>query len=218
MMARGFKAVGWVGTIGSAVLGCYILSSWVAEERSDLTDLERQIRRTEQSIQTLKTELGTRGRVHQLQHWASADFGFVTPTAAQFLDDEVTLASLDAPAEVPAMEAPVRMAQAPAPAAALPRLVQASAPVSVPAGRPAVRQAATERSAEPALLRSAAVVDAASAPVRERAVAARAPRPAAAAPARTANRAAALVDARTLRDIDDRANDERSAPRDSGRR
>ena len=203
MMARSFKSVAWVGAIGAAALVCYIFSMHVAEERAGLAELDAQISRTEQSIQTLKTELGTRGRVHQLQHWAAADFGFASPTAGQFVADEVTLANLDMPAEAATMEAPVRMAEAPAAAPTLPRAIQASAPAPAPE-RPAVRQASAGQAAGRPLLRRAALnTDEAAA---ER------PRPAAARP-RAARSAGTLVDSRTLQDIDARARNERGGNR-----
>jgi hypothetical protein len=195
MIARRFTSVVWVAAIGTAALACYIFSAQVAEERAGLSDLEAQIRRTEQSIRTLKTELGTRGRVHQLQHWASADFGFTAPTAGQFLEGEVTLASLDAPVAAPALEAPVQTAQAPAPVAELPRAIQAAAPRQ--AEKPVVRQASAERSATPALRR--AVADASITPTATR-VAARVPA--------AARRSAPLVKESTLRELDNRARNE----------
>ena len=211
MIARRFTSVVWVAAIGGAALFCYILSSKVAEERTGLAALEAQIQRTERSIQTLKTEIGTRGRVHQLQHWASADFGFATPTASQFIEDEVSLASLQAPTNLPAMEAPVRMAEAPAAAPALPRATQASAPAPAPQ-RPAVRQASAERPAEPILRRAAVSRDAEPRePIR---ASARAPRGEAATPTR---RSASLVNEGTLRELDNRARSERGSERTSGR-
>jgi len=188
MNGRGFTSVMWVAAIGAAALICYMFSMRVAEERASLAQLEAQIRRAEQSIRTLKTELGTRSRVHQLQHWASTDFGFVAPNAGQFLQDEVTLASLDTPAATPPMEAPVRMASAPAapapaPApgpAAAPKAVQAVAPAPAPA-KPAVRQASTTPAAGAALLRRASV-DAPASPKPTKPVAAPAARPPLASP------------------------------------
>jgi hypothetical protein len=212
MNGRGFRSVMWVAAIGAAALICYMFSLRVAEERAGLAELDGQIRRAEQSIRTLKTELGTRSRVHQLQHWASADFGFVAPTAGQFLQDEVTLASLDMPAAEPAMEAPVRMAAAPAapatppaaPAASKP--VRAVAPAPAPA-RPAVRQASAAPAADRALLRQAAAQTPAARP-----------KPAKPAVARTpAARPAALVNARTAEAIERGARAERASARTAGR-
>lgn len=197
MIARRFTSVIGVAATGVVVLGCSIFSSQVAQERAGLSDLEAQIRKTEQSIRTLKTELGTRGRVHQLQHWASADFGFTAPTAGQFLEGEITLASLDAPVAIPAMEAEVRMAQAPAPAAELPRVIQASAPRRTE--KPQVRLASAERATAPAVRR--AVADPSEAPSTTRAA------------ARPSRRGTPLVNEGTLRDLDSRARDERTGGR-----
>ena len=63
MIARGFKPVVWVAAVGTAALGCYMLSLQVAAERAELARLERQIISTQQQIRSLQTELGTRGRV-----------------------------------------------------------------------------------------------------------------------------------------------------------
>lgn len=210
MIARRFTSVVWVAAIGGAALTCYILSSKVAEERTGLSALEAQIQRTERSIQTLRTEIGTRGRVQQLQHWASADFGFTAPTASQFVEDEVRLASLQAPVEMPVTAAPVQMAQAPAAAPTLPRVVQASASPRAPE-RAAVRQASAERSTEPMLRRA---VVAAAEPREAIRASARAPRAAAATPTR---RSASLVNETTLRDLDSRARSESGSERTTGR-
>ena len=207
MSARSFKSVGWVAGIGAAALTCYMFSLSVASERAELAQLDSQIVELKQSIRTLNTELGTRSRVHQLQHWASADFGFAAPAAGQFLESEVTLAQLELPSQASPMEAPVRMAAAPQPAAAMPRVVQASAPSAAPApARPVVTVAAHPRGQQP-LLRQASVT---------RAPAVAAPRPAAAqrpaaAPQRTATRASSLLNERTLRELSARERSESRA-------
>ena len=205
MSARSFKSVGWVAGIGAAALTCYMFSLSVASERAELAQLDSQIVDLKQSIRTLNTELETRGRVHQLQHWASADFGFAAPGADQFLESEVTLAQLELPSQAAPMDAPVRMAAASQPAAAMPRVVQASAPSAAPApARPAVTVPAPARAP---LLRQASVT---------RAPAVAAPRPAAtqrpaAAPQRTANRASSLLNERTLRELSARERSESRA-------
>ena len=220
MIGRGFKSMVWVATIGVAALVCYMFSLRVAEERAGLAQLESQIRRTEQSIQTLKTELGTRSRVHQLQHWASADFGFASPTANQFMKDEITLASLDMPAPAPALENPVQMAAAPAAAPQVRKPVQAVAPAPAPS-RPAVRQASTPAQTDRTLLRRAAVVETAAATARAKPAKPAAARAPAArtvvAQAPTARPAAPLVNERTLEAIDRGARAERGAARSAGR-
>lgn len=218
MSARSFKSVGWVAGIGAAALTCYMFSLSVASERAELARLDSQIVELKQSIRTLNTELGTRGRVHQLQHWASADFGFTAPSAGQFLESEVTLAQLELPSERSAMEPPVRMADASQPAPAMPRVVQASAPSAAPApARPAVTVASQPRAAQQPLLRQASVTRTPTTTQRPAATAQRssaAPQRSAAAerpaatPQRNANRASSLLNDRTLRELSARERSE----------
>ena len=144
MIARGFRSVGWVAAVGGAALCCYMLSLQVATERSDLARIEARIVATKQQIRSLQTELGTRGRLSQLEQWNSDVLALAAPASGQFLRDEFTLARLDRRDPTLAERAPVRMASletaaAPPPAAAAPapdaksaRAVQPQAP---PAGQ-----------------------------------------------------------------------------------
>lgn len=132
MIARGFKPVGWVAGVAGAALSCYMLSLNVAAERAELAKLERGIIMAKQDIRSLQTELGTRGRLQQLESWNANVLALSAPTSAQFLDNELTLARFDqrektmeeravmqmaaaeAPKPQPKIEAPVRYAAAPA--------------------------------------------------------------------------------------------------------
>ena len=95
MIAQGFKPVGWVAAVAAAALGCYMLSLNVAAERAELASIERQIIAAKQEIRTLQTELGTRGRMQQLEHWNAEVLALSAPTASQFLDNPVTLARFE---------------------------------------------------------------------------------------------------------------------------
>jgi hypothetical protein len=97
MIARGFKPVGWVAAIATSVLGCYMLSLNVAAERADLASVERQIIAAKQDIRTLQTELGTRGRLTQLEHWNAEVLALSAPASKQFLQNEFRLASFTEP-------------------------------------------------------------------------------------------------------------------------
>lgn len=97
MIARGFKPVGWVAAIGAAALGCYMLSLNVASERAELASIERQIVAAKQDIRALQTELGTRGRLQQLEHWNAEVLALSAPSSSQFLENEFTLARFNAP-------------------------------------------------------------------------------------------------------------------------
>ena len=149
MIARGFKSVIWVGAVGGAAIGCYMVSLQVATERAELTRVEAQIIAAKRDIRTLQTELGTRGRMSQLEQWNAEVLALSAPTAAQFLPDQVTLARFDQPEPtIDERSAQVRMAsaetgaEAPAAAAAAPSapVVRAVAPSAAPA-QPVVRRA-----------------------------------------------------------------------------
>jgi hypothetical protein len=173
MIARGFKSVIWVATVGGAALCCYMVSLRVATERADLAKVEGQIVAAKRELRSLQTELGTRGRLTQLEQWNSDVLALAAPTSAQFVKDQVTLARLErhdrtveeqgtnirmASAEVPAAPA----AQAASPPAARPepgpKLLHAIAPA--PSQPPLVRRAsytpAAESSAKPATAATAA--------------------------------------------------------------
>jgi hypothetical protein len=117
MMARGFKPVGWVAGVAAAALGCYMLSLNVASERAELAKLERSIIMAKGDIRTLQTELGTRGRLQQLESWNANVLALSAPTSAQFLDNELTLARFDQREQSIEERSVVHMASAPAPAA-----------------------------------------------------------------------------------------------------
>jgi hypothetical protein len=143
MIARGFKPVAWVAAIGTAALGCYMLSLQVAAERSELAGIERRIVSTRQQIRALQTELGTRGRLQQLEQWNAEVLALSAPVSGQFLESNVSLARFDVQPQQTPVDREVRMASAetpPAAAPAQPALRLASAPVP----------ARTEASAAPA--------------------------------------------------------------------
>ena len=145
MIARGFKSVIWVATVGGAALCCYMVSLKVATERAELAKVERQIVDARRDIRTLQTELGTRGRLSQLEQWNAEVLALSAPTSAQFLRSEVTLARFEQ--NEPTLEergAEVRMASAEAPpAAAKPAapVLQAVAPAQAGQAAPVVRRA-----------------------------------------------------------------------------
>lgn len=120
MIARSFKSVIWVATVGGAALACYMVSLRVATERADLVKVEHQILAAKREIRMLQTELGTRGRMSQLEDWNANVLALSAPTAAQFVHDDVTLARLERRDATVAdrSAAPVRMASAETGAAA----------------------------------------------------------------------------------------------------
>ena len=221
MSTKSFRSVGWVAGVGAAALGCYMLSLQVAAERAELAAVERRIVAARQQIRSLQTELGTRGRLQQLEQWNADVLALSAPAAGQFVENEVVLARLETggaelgggvpvrmasaetgdPAPVAAAQPAVRTAAvpatpAPAPASAAPAVRRASltAPAAAPTSRPAAARApAPVRTAGLDAGTTRAIGEAARAESRP----ARTARTAAAAPTRTASAAAAP--ARTAR-------------------
>jgi hypothetical protein len=172
MIARGFKSVIWVATVGSAALGCYMVSLRVATERNELARVERQIVEARRDIRSLQTELGTRGRMTQLEQWNAEVLALSAPSSAQFLKDEFTLARLyrNDPT-VADRSAELRLASAGAPA---PKPVEAAKPPSAP-----VVRAVAEPAAPQAPMIHRASFTPAEDPARSKPAAAQADRPAA---------------------------------------
>ena len=113
MSARGFGSVLWAGAVAGAALGFYLVSLRVASERSALEDVETEIAMAQRDIRLLQTEIGTRGRLAQLERWNVRFIRLSAPTADQFVDGGFQLATLVKPTPKPAIQAPVIMASAP---------------------------------------------------------------------------------------------------------
>jgi hypothetical protein len=116
MSAQGFKSVFMVGAIASAALGCYLVSLRVASERAALESVENKIVLAQRDIRLLSTEIGTRGRLAQLERWNVKVIRLSAPSADQFVESSFQLATLVKPEARPAVEAPLVYASAPAPA------------------------------------------------------------------------------------------------------
>lgn len=160
MIAKAFKPVAWVAAVALPALGCYMLSLKVAAERAELANIEERILTARQDIRTLQTELGTRGRLQQLEQWNADVLALAAPVAGQFVAQNVSLARFDtsAPALDPA--APVQMASAEAPRAPNPvQLAPRQAALERP--EPAERQAVV-----PEIRRAALVEERPAAPGR----------------------------------------------------
>jgi hypothetical protein len=122
MSARGFGSVVWAGAVAGAALGFYLVSLRVASERAALEDVESRIALTQRDIRLLQTEIGTRGRLAQLERWNVKFIRLSAPNADQFVDGGFQLATLVKPTPKPAIEAPVVLASAPIAEVAQPKL------------------------------------------------------------------------------------------------
>ena len=62
-----------VASCAGAALGCYLVSLRVASERAALEDVETKIVLAQQDMRVLQTEIGTRGRLSQLERWNAGE-------------------------------------------------------------------------------------------------------------------------------------------------
>ena len=115
MSARSFRSVFMVASCAGAALGCYLVSLRVASERSALEGVETQIVTTQRDIRLLQTEIGTRGRLAQLERWNVKVLALSAPSADQFLNGSFELARLTQPERHVDIQAPIVLAAAPAP-------------------------------------------------------------------------------------------------------
>ena len=104
-----------VATCAGAALGCYLVSLRVASERAQLEDVEARIVDTQRDLRTLQTEIGTRGRLSQLERWNAGAFELSAPAATQILQGSFELAKLTQPPRKVEFQAPVVLAAAPTP-------------------------------------------------------------------------------------------------------
>jgi hypothetical protein len=136
MSVRSFHAVYMTGAVAAAALSCYLVSLRVASERAALDGVETRIVQTQSDIRMLQTEIGTRGRLDQLEQWNASALSLSAPAANQFVEDSFQLAKLAAPDHHLDVKAPVVMASAPAPQPTLATSQADEEPVSQPSASP----------------------------------------------------------------------------------
>ena len=95
MAARKLQGIGLVLLVLIFAMMLYPVSLKVAATRSELTRIEKQIERTRDNIRYLESELAVRASMRQLEQWNADTFGYSAPDAAQYLESERQLASLD---------------------------------------------------------------------------------------------------------------------------
>jgi len=130
---RSFRSLFMVASCAGAALGCYLVSLRVASERAALEAVETQIVLAQRDLRVLETEIGTRGRLAQLERWNVKVLALSAPSADQFLGGSFELARLAQPERRIEFDAPVVLATAPAPQAQRPPI---GAPATDVAGKP----------------------------------------------------------------------------------
>jgi len=118
MSSRSFHSLFMVASCAGAALGCYMVSLRVASERAKLEGVETRIVLAQRDMRVLQTEIGTRGRLSQLERWNAGAFALGAPAADQFLKGGFELARLARPERKVDFQAPVVLASAPAPSKA----------------------------------------------------------------------------------------------------
>jgi hypothetical protein len=104
-----------VASCAGAALSCYLVSLRVASERAALEQVETEIVLAQRDLRVLQTEIGTRGRLAQLERWNVKVLALSAPSADQFLGGSFELARLMQPERKVDFQAPVVLASAPAP-------------------------------------------------------------------------------------------------------
>ena len=141
MSAHSFRSLTMAATCAAAALGCYLVSLRVASERASLEDVETRIVLAQRDLRVLQTEIGTRGRLSQLERWNAGAFALSAPAADQFLRGSFELARLTQPQHKVDFQAPVVLASAPAPE-----------PHRAPIGEPGTDDSGAPTSVQPAAL------------------------------------------------------------------
>jgi hypothetical protein len=111
---RSFRSLFMVASCAGAALGCYLVSLRVASERAALEGVETRIVLAQRDMRVLQTEIGTRGRLAQLERWNVKVLALSAPSADQFLSGSFELAKLTQPQHKVDFQAPVVLASAPA--------------------------------------------------------------------------------------------------------
>jgi hypothetical protein len=94
MIAKRFRALGWVAGIATAATALYIVSLQVAAERAKLEDVERRIGAARRDMVQLRTELSTRASYRQLEKWNDESLDLAAPRAVQYLTEAHQVAAL----------------------------------------------------------------------------------------------------------------------------
>ena len=168
MSARSFGSLFMVASCATAALGCYLVSLRVASERAALENVETRIVLAQRDLRVLQTEIGTRGRLSQLERWNAGAFSMNAPAANQLLGGSFELAKLTRPEKQVDFKAPIVLASAPAPAPqrapiGQPETDDAGAPVAIPMPGGMLHEASLKTETREVLARTAAVLPPAAA-------------------------------------------------------
>lgn len=94
LAVKRLEGIGWLALVFLVAILLYPLSLSVATLRSDLTRTDSKIVSIKKEIRYLETEFSARANLRQLEHWNKLEYGYVSPSASQYLDGERSLANL----------------------------------------------------------------------------------------------------------------------------
>ena len=135
--AHRFRSIGWIAMLLVCAALVMVLAFRVNALRSQVHRTEQQIIALRKEKLYLETEVETRANQQQLKLWTDVEFGYVAPTASQYLSSERQLAAFAKP-DGPDAPAPIRVASADdavAAEAAFPSIVSSLAEISAPTSR-----------------------------------------------------------------------------------
>lgn len=104
------RRIGWLAALAVCLAVYAVLHLQVLSVKNEVVRAEREIVVLEEATMLLETEYLTRSSQMQLARWNRVDFGFVSPSAGQFVTGERELAALSAPRAMDAPE-PIQLAR-----------------------------------------------------------------------------------------------------------
>lgn len=107
--AHRFRSIGWIALLLVCAAVVMVLAFRVNALRSQVHRTELQIVALRKEKLYLETEVETRANQQQLKLWNDVEFGYVAPTAGQYLSNERQLAAFAKP-DGPDTPAPIRVA------------------------------------------------------------------------------------------------------------
>lgn len=109
--ANRFRSIGWIALLLVCAALVMVLAFRVNALRSQVHRTELQIVALRKEKLYLETEVETRANQQQLKLWNDVEFGYVAPTAGQYLSNERQLAAFAKP-DGPDTPEPIRVASA----------------------------------------------------------------------------------------------------------
>ncbi|WP_421848677.1 hypothetical protein [Novosphingobium sp.] len=109
--ANRFRSIGWIALLLVCAAIVMVLAFRVNALRSQVHRTEQQIVALRKEKLYLETEVETRANQQQLKLWNDVEFGYVAPTAGQYLSNERQLAAFAKP-DGPDSPTPIRVASA----------------------------------------------------------------------------------------------------------